>query len=245
MVTVGKRGFASAEWIVAVALAFLLVGLCAGLVTRLVNFGFVQLRTAEWEQRTALASRVLGTELRRGVTPADWAVHPGDSVRLRAFRGMAWICGVRSSPSPRVYVVFAGDRSPNAAKDSVLVLNGTVATTAVRLRGRRSGATCPGLAGAPAEEWDLGPKPPREGILRLFESGAYSVGAGALRYRVGRGGRQPVVGSTFDTASGLRPLVSGIAGSTPAELVLIESAGPYRAAPVRVRSVARRRRSLP
>ncbi len=239
-----RRGFAVAEWTVAVLLLFVLVGLSARLIGHLTHVGFTQLRTAEWEQQATLAANILRLELRRGRSGTDWTTHSGDSVTLRAFRGTGWVCGPGTQPTTTVSVVFAGDRLPNPKKDSVLVLDAEGGLRALPLRGRQVRGSCPGVPLIHVEEWDLGPSPPSEAVLRLFESGSYSVSSGALRYRVGRGGRQPVVGSTFDTASSLKRSSMGVPGGEAATLFLAEPVGPYRSLP-RVRRIAARARRSP
>lgn len=241
-----QGGFATVEWVIAITLTLVLVTLSAQSVQHFVRRGFAGLARAEWDQQSALAGSVLTAELRRASTSEDWTVQAGDSVRIRAFRGTGWICGTQPAPNPRVIVVFVGDRVPNPAKDSMLVFGAQDRPAVLRLRGRRTGVTCPSLPGRPAEAWDIGPTTPTEGLLRLFESGAYSVSNGSLRYRVGRGGRQPVVGSTFDSASTLipGPPAAGL-GPTSAELTLRERSGPYRRGAGLYRRIARRRPSLP
>lgn len=241
----GRGGFAAFEWVLAITLTLVLVALSAQSVQHFVRRGFARLARAEWDQQAALAGSVLAAELGRASTPEDWTVHSGDSVRVRAFRGTGWICGTQPAPTPRVIVVFAGDRLPNPAKDSILI-HGAQGRPSVRpLRGRRSGVTCPALPLTPAEAWDVGGAIPTQGLLRLFESGAYSVSDGSLRYRAGRGGRQPVVGSTFDTASGLSAgPTAGLVG-TSVELILREGFGPFRSGAGLYRRVARHRPSLP
>jgi hypothetical protein len=241
----GCGGFAAVEWVVAITLTLVVVALSAQSVQYLVRGGFVRLARAEWDQQAALAGSVLAAELRRASTPEDWAVYSGDSVTVRAFRGTGWICGTQPAPNPRVIVVFSGDRLPNPAKDSVLIHGAQGRPSVLPLRGRRSGATCPSFPLAPAEAWDVGGATPTRGIVRLFESGAYSISNGSLRYRAGRGGRQPVVGSTFDTASGLSAGPAGSLGGTSVELILREGFGPYRSGTGFYRRVARHRPSLP
>jgi len=237
------RGFASAEWIVAVALLFVLVGLSARLIAQLTQSGFAQLTAAEWGQQASLAGRVLRTELRRGRAGFDWSVHSGDSVSLRAFRGTGWICGRSPTVGSTVQVVFTGDRGANPSKDSVLVVGGEASAFALKVHGRRTRASCPGVTAPQIEEWDLSGPPPLEAVLRLFESGTYSVASGALRYRVGRGGRQPVAGSAFDTASGLAPSTGGLLQNPRANLFLVGPSGPYRDLSRGVSSVLWGRRS--
>lgn len=241
----GQAGFAAVEWVVAITFTLVLVALSAQSVQHFVRTGFARLARAEWDQQATLAGSVLAAELGRASTPEDWTVHSGDSVRVRAFRGTGWICGIQPAPNPRVIVVLTGDRLPNPAKDSILI-HGAQGQPNVRpLRRRWSGVTCPALPLMPAEAWDVGGVTPTQGLLRFFESGAYSVSRGSLRYRAGRGGRQPVVGSTFDKTSSLSAGPTGGLGGNSVELILREGFGPYRGRGGLYRRVARHRPSLP
>lgn len=128
---------------------------------------------------------------------------PGpDSVRLRAVRGSATIC----AGGPDLVVRYAGLRRPDPTKDSALVItaSGTVGSIhAVAAAGPAGGAAC----GDVRLRLEPVPSTPAGHVL-VFETGAYHLSGGALRYRRGGGGRQPVTEdvlatATLETAGGL------------------------------------------
>lgn len=115
-----------------------------------------------------------------------------DSVRLRAFRGFAQVCPGLPRDSAAV-VVWSGLRRPEPAKDSVLVLGPDGDWTASDLVAvSTSRRRCAAMAGSPAELWTVDPPAGDATLLRLFEAGSYHLTDGALRYRSGRSGRQPL-----------------------------------------------------
>lgn len=116
----------------------------------------------------------------------------GDSVRLRVFRGLAFMCP--SGRAGRFLARYRGSRLPNSRKDSVLVLGPDGRWRAVDLIERRpTRLTCPGAPTEAVELWVLDPPVlPGAAVARLFETGSYHLSGGAFRYRRGRGGRQPI-----------------------------------------------------
>lgn len=152
---------------------------------------------------------VLGEELRRGVEGRDWVAPGGDSVRLRVFRGLAFMCP--SGRPNRFLVRYRGSRLPNARKDSALVLGPAGRWRAVDLIARRpTMLTCPGAPSEAVELWVLTPSVPGAVVARLFETGSYHLSGGAFRYRRGRGGRQPLTPQVFVAArSHLGPGTNG------------------------------------
>ena len=103
---------------------------------------------------------VLGEELRRGVEGRDWVAPGGDSVRLRVFRGLAFLCP--AGQPDRFLARYRGSRLPDSRKDSVLVLGPNGGWQAVDLIQRRpTKLTCPG-----SQTGELGKTPnqiPRHG----------------------------------------------------------------------------------
>lgn len=150
-----------------------------------------------------LATTVLGRDLRRGIAGRDWLGPVGDSLPLRAFRGWGLACpGGTTGPGVTV-VAYRGERAPNPAKDSVLVLTdeGWLAADLVG----RAGTTqplCPDGLDSDTELWTLDP-PVSGALMRVYEHGSYHLADGALRYRRGRGGRQPVTAEVFRESSTL------------------------------------------
>ncbi|GMR12406.1 MAG: hypothetical protein BMS9Abin29_0595 [Gemmatimonadota bacterium] len=134
---------------------------------------------------------VLGEELRRGAEGRDWWAPGGDSVRLRVFRGLAFMCP--SGLPNRVLARYRGSRLPDSRKDSVLVLGANGRWQAVDLIARaRTPLTCPDAPFETVELWTLNPPASGAVVARVFETGSYHLSGGAFRYRRGRGGRQPL-----------------------------------------------------
>jgi hypothetical protein len=52
--------------------------------------------------------------------------------------------------------------------------------------------------GGDPELWSVDPPVPGALVVRVFERGSYHVSGGALRYRRGMGGRQPLTLDVFD-----------------------------------------------
>lgn len=199
------RGVSAVEALVALSLGSWILVAAMGLLA-------IQRRSAErlLSQADALTARrtartVLGEELRRGVEDRDWSAVTGDSVRLRAFRGLALVCPA-GSPG-HVLARYRGSRLPNPRKDSVLVLDPDGVWRAADLvRRRRSALTCPGAPSTPTELWIVDPPLHARSVVRVFETASYHVSGGAFRFRRGLGGRQPITPSVIDGArSGLQP----------------------------------------
>lgn len=130
---------------------------------------------------------VLAGELRL-IAAADLASTSADSVRVRAFRGGGTVCG---GAGAEVWLRYAGLRAPDPTKDSVVLIGRSGSEEALAVEGVAAapcgaGAVALTLSGTPAAV-------PGYGLL--FEAGAYHVAGGALRYRRGAGGRQPLTES--------------------------------------------------
>lgn len=135
----------------------------------------------------ARTARIVVRAELRGLAPADVAATAPDSLRIRAFRGGGTICG---GDGAEVWVRYRGTRAPDPAKDSALLIDGSGAERAVAVEGV-SGAPCPdGAALTLSEPPALTPV-----YVLLYEPGAYHLAGGALRYRRGEGGRQPLTES--------------------------------------------------
>ena len=157
-----------------------------------------------------LAAIVIGKELRAGVRGRDWIGPASDSLSLRAFRGWGPVCGSVAEHG-NIVVAYHGERAANPVKDSVLILTADGWRRA-DLTGRASGArSCVMDLGGDPEVWTI--EPPIAGALvaRIFERGSYHVSGGALRYRRGLGGRQPLTQEVFDDdRSTMETLVHGV-----------------------------------
>jgi hypothetical protein len=147
------------------------------------QLAMVQQDQLRMEEAVRTISVILGTELRH-VSPEDLAAVATDSVRMRAFRGGGPIC---AATEDRVQIEYRGVRQPDIERDSVILL-GPLGATAHGLSSVGGTAAC--LEGVEARI--AAPPPADAGYALFFETGVYSVADGALRYRRGLGGRQPL-----------------------------------------------------
>lgn len=169
--------------------------------------------------RTAVG--ILGEEL-RWVDPArDVRTIGGDSVMLRVFRGGGRVCQVAGDV---VIVAYAGARLPDATKDSVLLHTGA-GEAAYALRDVTE-ASC-GTDAALGLRIDM--PAPASAYALVYESGSYYVRDRALRYRLGREGRQPLTDERFAARGGL-----GLAADTSAALVRLPWPGSRTPTLVRI-----------
>lgn len=192
------------------------------------------------EQSDALATvrvarQVLGQEGRSGDPSRDgWAVSD-DSLALRAFRGVAYVCGFGPDPD-QVWVEAEGVRLPEPAKDSVLLLDVTGTWTSLALIDAGPASGCKPDGPGQGQRWRLsGLVPPGAVLARFFERGSYHVADGALRYRRGASGRQPLTPEVVqtrislfqDTPAGVT-LLLGVEGSgAPWRVFVTAGAGGF------------------
>lgn len=141
-----------------------------------------------------LAEAVLREEIRRG----EVSMWP-DSIRLRAVRGFGIVCG-GVAPEGAVVVAWRGARLPDSRKDSVEFVHGHGERTVARLlRSQATTEPCDLSSGfGTVRTIETEPTPPPDVVLlRVFEPGSYHLADGTLRYRSGRGGRQPLTDGGF------------------------------------------------
>jgi hypothetical protein len=162
---------------------------------------------ADWREITdtwAITRTVLEEDVRAGSPGRDSWVGGGDSISLRVFRGLGVVCRPEAAGSELI-VGARGLRVADPAKDSVLALgvDGRWHLAALTNRRPEPDSACAVAPGGRVEEWAIEPPVPASVILRFFERGAYHLSDGALRYRSGRGGRQPLTPLRVDSASRL------------------------------------------
>ena len=151
----------------------------------------------------AMSIRIARSVLRDELAVADSARAggvAGDSVALRAFRGVGVVCPGSISGST-VLVAYAGARQPDSTKDSLEVITASGRTRVIGFDVvSASAALCATRRGAEVVQlWTAAtPVPPDALLLRPFERGSYHLAGSALRYRAGRGGRQPLTPEVFD-----------------------------------------------
>ncbi len=156
-------------------------------------------RRSEMLDAVRISGWALREELGASRPETDWLAHE-DSIALRAFRGLAVPCPGASGPGILV-ADWDGIREPDATKDSLLLLEPSGQWRAHGLERVARVPPCPG--GGPTLRLEL--DDPKAGgyLARVFERGTYHVADGALRYRRGLGGRQPLTPRTLADASGL------------------------------------------
>ncbi len=223
--TLRGSGFTLAETLVALLLSYLIMALALGMVARQRQVLGLLAGRAERLAAVRTARHLLGQEARAAAGEGDWSVGP-DSLALRAFRGQALVCA-GGAGGTEIHVSAAGTRAPDPAKDSVLLVLASGRTVALALVERGpSSVPCPFGESSP-ERWVLSGTVPRDAVAAgWFERGAYHLSAGALRYRRGLGGRQPLTPEVLKTpGSGFRAVspdvvvdvvLDGEASSSPA-----------------------------
>ena len=148
-----------------------------------------------------LGWHVLSAEVRAGVAGRDWSVALSRVLPLRAFRGLGELCPGTSDAEGGL-VRYHGIRLADPAKDSLLLLTGAGEWRTVKLVARATTSLrCPGWEAGALERWRW--DPPVAGVLlaRVFERGSYHLEDGALRYRLGEAGRQPLTLERLEAAS--------------------------------------------
>jgi hypothetical protein len=136
---------------------------------------------------------ILAEEVDGSLEGRDWMAMGEDSIHLRAFRGHALLDSAIPGQAT-VLACFRGTRDPAPEKDSVLVLGVDGRWRAHDLLSRAPASTdCEELVdGGTSELWTLSSDPGVAVLARVFETGSYHLADGALRYRRGEGGRQPL-----------------------------------------------------
>lgn len=138
------------------------------------------------------ARHVLAWEFRAGASLVLAGEPSADTVGVRALRGLALVCP-GSAMGTGVVVVPDGVRAPDAGKDSAWILGSDGDRALLAITASDAGPPCAALGNKAALRWTLSGEVPREAALALyFERGSYHLSGGALRYRRGEGGRQPL-----------------------------------------------------
>lgn len=142
---------------------------------------------------------VLSAELAGATANLDWWPGRRDTLGIRAYRGLALFRG--RDPEGEVSVCYTGVRLPDPEKDSLLVLGIGGTWRSVDLLKRTGGGSgCWDGNRGRNETWtveeDESPDPWL--LARVFERGSYHLVDGALRYRRGAGGRQPLTPANLE-----------------------------------------------
>lgn len=184
-------GFTLAETLVGFLLTALLVQAGWTLFATYRKAGGRAWEVAEGLETVRTIAWLLGEEFGGSEPLRDWWPGSGDTISLRAYRGLAIVGGREAGGGVRV--CFRGIRSPNPEKDSVLFLGEDGGWTAHGLARRVRGEPgCMGSGEGWEEVWEVDPVPKQAVFGRIYERGSYHFALGALRYRRGGGGRQPL-----------------------------------------------------
>lgn len=190
-------GYTLAEATIALVLGAGLTLCLATILTVVGRLAATQTRLTAAADTERIVAAVLGAEL-RSLTAADVAFG-ADSVRLRAFRGAGVVC---SADETGLLVSYRGVRLPEPDKDSVLLIWPDFERAAdVEAVGAASGCERDDAPSLRLAIRGSGPDSvPAPAYALVFETGAYSISAAALRYRRGAGGRQPLTETNLSTA---------------------------------------------
>jgi hypothetical protein len=177
--------------IVALLLGCLVVGLALATLARQRAVQAELTARAERLAAARLARHLLGWEFRAAGGSGAYVAGP-DSLALRAYRGLGLVCPGEGGPR-ELWVSASGIRAADPAKDSVELLLESGAAMVLGLEALDGSVRRCGVAPEPLERWTLsGPAPAGVVMGRWFERGSYHLSGGALRYRRGLAGRQPL-----------------------------------------------------
>ncbi len=226
-----RRGVLLVELLVAIALGGVVLGLLLrGIVEAARVMEWIALRV-ETQEAVRTVWVLLDEEVGAGLPQRDWEVTSDGVLALRGFRGFARSCDGESGAGGGLQVAWRGVRAPDPARDSLLVLGDDGGWRPAPLPGFRSGGGCAEHPGERGGEVELPPGVGGEGpiLLRYFERGHYSIEGGALRYRRGNGGRQPLTLERFGPDSRVRRVGDGV----EVHLEVVEPTAGRRGAPPR------------
>lgn len=195
-------GYTLAEALIALIMLTVLLHAAWSVTARHTRGAAELVRRSEVLETVRIAGWALREELKVSRAGTDWLAHE-DSLSLRAFRGLAVPCAGTSAPG--VFVAeWDGVRQPDVAKDSLLLLmpDGVWRPFGLARVSRVPSCRPTGIA----LRFEL--EDPEAGgyVGRLFERGSYHVADGALRYRRGMGGRQPLTPRVLASESGLQAM---------------------------------------
>lgn len=213
----GRGGHTLAELVVAMPLTLLLAAMVVGGLVAQSRLARLVGDRASRAEADRIAATLLPDEL-RWAAEADLRGSGPDSVRARIFRGYGLPC-----PQDPTAVRWSGLRVPEPDKDSLLIV-GTGSEQAVDLQGAQRHDRCGGYvlqAGTSTQS----------SLVLVFETGTYYLRDGALRFRAGAEGRQPLTGEWLDDPS--TALLRDAHGTPRAVQLGLRSPGPDAAVELR------------
>jgi hypothetical protein len=195
-----RAGTSLPELLVALSLGLFILHLGFSTLARVRSVQSLLAARTEGLVALRVGRHLLRRELRHARPETDWLAD-GDTLSLRAFRGVALVCPFDSA-TVELVVSFSGDRAPDTSKDSVLLLapDGSE-TSRVLVAVRAAGTGCAPESGRAMSTWELDAEaPPGTVVAKIYERGSYHLGSAALRYRRGSSGRQPLTPEAWSTA---------------------------------------------
>jgi hypothetical protein len=200
-----RHGSSLAELVVAMTVGGLLSALLFGLLSSQLRLARETPDRIDVADAVRVTSHVVAGEVRR-MAPPDLRALSRDSMAIRAYRGAAIVC---ARDGEHLGVRFRGDRLrrilPRIPFWSCLRSPQNVPCVCSISVMRRP--TCVAKPGETLMSWTVQPAIDMASVLLIFESGTYYLTAGALRYRLGAEGRQPVTTELF-----LPPFTRFVAG---------------------------------
>ena len=199
--TVRRTGVTLLEALIAVVIGIVLVTLAG----RTLLHAMAVSRDAVARDDRLVARRIARLTLRSELAalgPREARSAGGDSLRMRAVRGAGRVCRIESDA---VVVDLQAVRSPEPDKDSLELIGSLGAVHTVDLVGAGAEPDACGATarGRPTRLRSSGRVGTDVIFIRLFETGSYHLDRGALRYRRGLGGRQPLTPEVWDGTSSL------------------------------------------
>jgi hypothetical protein len=188
-----RPGYSTIELLWALLLGALVAGAAFTLLQTQSRLARSASDSAETSDALRTAAQVLSAETRWLVSARDVRALSTDSLSLRAFRGTGVVCAL--DPAYGGVVRYQGTRDPDPSKDSVLIERGANTELSAVVLGVVLNAAC---GGDPAVKLAVNQRLEVGDVVLVFESGNYYLTSGALRYRIGNGGRQPVTADLFD-----------------------------------------------
>jgi hypothetical protein len=206
-----RSGSLLIETLLALTLGIVVLGTFIGAVVSTMRWSRTLSGRSEALEVVRTVWGVLDEELRPGVVGRDWNSVTGQSIRLRAFRGVGRICASGGSGAEWL-IAYRGRRNPDPVRDSILVLGEDGGWRVFPLLSSVRSAGCPTSEEEVAFRWEWATNggSPRPILVRLFESGEYHLADGALRYRRGSAPRQPLTPERLGEASGFRETSKGM-----------------------------------
>lgn len=196
-----RHGLSLAEIVVSMTLASMVVLALTTAAIQHLRIGSHVVAQFEALDAMAVASAILTTETND--TRPDDVLVTADSLALRAFRGTALVCDTVDS---YVHLRYRGSRAPEPNKDSVLVLrHGTEQAFTFRTPTRLATLGCAPVETADAYSMRIDGDVRPADVLLFFQRGSYHLTDGALRWRSGAGGRQPLTAEVFERTSRFVP----------------------------------------